>query len=578
MKNKKYFGNRNNKQRKTGKRIIYIIAIMILVLIPAILALASYMIRSSNILGANAIQVSLYYDNQLVDEKSDDPKRTDADELVTIFHSIINQLKKAENVPDSFEGFISYEVKISSRSESNCYCLDSVGNVFILSDSSYDAFLASQYAQALYESANAPNMYSTSDEIIIPYSSSWYYKNVLGNYVKAAELPATNNISEYNMSGTLGLTFETPPDSCLIEIYKSGIEVYEGDLNGLSSFSVEAGTSLQFEVSAKWEEKSDRDFYGEVFYNFKVLVRDRAEFILDKITVERGDFIIANCTNVYDVSKIKFNSEPSLNCTPIFYEDNGIVRALLPFSKDLKSGEYKLAFSYGATVENIIVTLEETQAGKNYTVSDSNYSVFVDLISQEAINKKEEVLNLSFNNTSNSIYFRNKFLDYKALGAQVLTKYSTVISTDIDSVDHITEGTQYVWLDNNYPTVRALNSGKVISEGNCKYLGNYVIIDHGIGLKTVYAHMSMTFVQSGDIVNIGEEIGLGGALNKVSPSGVYIMCFIYDVAIDFEHLAGKEVSFYYNFMDLSKFLSQRQTITQFMDLLEKNYAKLKITY
>jgi len=62
--------------------------------------------------------------------------------------------------------------------------------------------------------------------------------------------------------------------------------------------------------------------------------------------------------------------------------------------------------------------------------------------------------------------------------------------------------------------VKAADSGYVVlaSSGawNTGY-GNYVIIDHGNGFTTLYAHMSSIFVKSGENITRGEQIGLVGS-------------------------------------------------------------------
>jgi murein DD-endopeptidase MepM/ murein hydrolase activator NlpD len=59
--------------------------------------------------------------------------------------------------------------------------------------------------------------------------------------------------------------------------------------------------------------------------------------------------------------------------------------------------------------------------------------------------------------------------------------------------------------------VPAANRGKVVFAGDQGIYGNTVILDHGFGLFTLYAHLSQMAVAAGQIVEKGESIGKTGA-------------------------------------------------------------------
>lgn len=58
----------------------------------------------------------------------------------------------------------------------------------------------------------------------------------------------------------------------------------------------------------------------------------------------------------------------------------------------------------------------------------------------------------------------------------------------------------------------AANSGTVVTSGwSSKGYGNYVVINHGGGMSTLYAHMSKRLVSKGQTVSKGDVIGLVGS-------------------------------------------------------------------
>jgi len=64
--------------------------------------------------------------------------------------------------------------------------------------------------------------------------------------------------------------------------------------------------------------------------------------------------------------------------------------------------------------------------------------------------------------------------------------------------------------------VHAPNGGRVVLVGDLYYTGNTVVIDHGQGLVSLFAHLSAVNVQEGQDVTTGALIGLVGATGRVT--------------------------------------------------------------
>jgi murein DD-endopeptidase MepM/ murein hydrolase activator NlpD len=59
--------------------------------------------------------------------------------------------------------------------------------------------------------------------------------------------------------------------------------------------------------------------------------------------------------------------------------------------------------------------------------------------------------------------------------------------------------------------VPAANAGQVAFAGPLTIYGNAVILDHGLGLQTLYAHLSSIDVKVGDMVTKGQQLGHSGS-------------------------------------------------------------------
>ncbi len=64
--------------------------------------------------------------------------------------------------------------------------------------------------------------------------------------------------------------------------------------------------------------------------------------------------------------------------------------------------------------------------------------------------------------------------------------------------------------------VKASGDGTVVLATNLYYSGNIVILDHGGGLFTLYAHLSRIDVTKGDAIAAGQLLGLSGATGRVT--------------------------------------------------------------
>jgi len=64
--------------------------------------------------------------------------------------------------------------------------------------------------------------------------------------------------------------------------------------------------------------------------------------------------------------------------------------------------------------------------------------------------------------------------------------------------------------------IKAASDGIVADTGNYFYTGNTVIIDHGMGVFSLYAHMSKIMVHAGESVHRGQELGLVGMTGRVT--------------------------------------------------------------
>ncbi|MDX1701382.1 MAG: M23 family metallopeptidase [Melioribacteraceae bacterium] len=81
--------------------------------------------------------------------------------------------------------------------------------------------------------------------------------------------------------------------------------------------------------------------------------------------------------------------------------------------------------------------------------------------------------------------------------------------------------------------VKAMTDGKVLlSADNFYYAGNFIILDHGFGINSMYLHMSESLVKEGQFVKKGEVIGKVGTTGRSTGPHLHWTVQWYDKRVD----------------------------------------------
>ncbi|MFQ5852687.1 MAG: M23 family metallopeptidase, partial [Candidatus Binatia bacterium] len=99
-----------------------------------------------------------------------------------------------------------------------------------------------------------------------------------------------------------------------------------------------------------------------------------------------------------------------------------------------------------------------------------------------------------------------------------------------ETIDHAYHLGYDLAVTRNYP-IEAANHGVVVFTGNLGIFGNTVIIDHGLGIFTMYSHMSSIAVKKGNKVERKEVIGKTGETGLATGDHLHYAILIHGVPV-----------------------------------------------
>lgn len=379
---------------------------------------------------------------------------------------------------------------------------------------------------------------------VAPSSSEYFY--VLNSGAKVS-LSYDQNESEGSLiskNSNIYLSFDLAPDECTVALYSEDKTVFWGDLKSLAERSFEEYESLYCRITAKWKERRGT-LCGNANYMFTVEFNggesdDREpvdtepevkpfECFLDTDNIAVGEHIVIKMLNVTDRELIEISTTPEMPCTSNLIELDGAYYAFVAVPLDASPEIYFVNVKYGDELKTLQYTVSPRVCKeRNYDASDllikltrtqsalDEYRTIMQTISSLP-SQSSPSLDMAWDQESSVFRDSNIYLGfghYRTLGDG--TKYQ------MEGVDYrVTEG----------ESIPAVASGTVVYAGYSQYLGKYIVIDHGAGIKTYYAHLSALSLSDGDTVAVGESVGCAGKTGFTSTSGVYLMCTVNGVIV-----------------------------------------------
>ena len=544
---KKYLSKKNIK-----KFIGPIIIAILTVLIPLSIAICySQFIKSTQKIESPDISVSLYdADGKLIDSTTTQEDIVDASPLVSVFYKLSFSKVRAQK-PAEFDKKQNMSYTITYGSQKNTYkCYfeedstlsyleDESGGFFSPDALAYSIFLSSEYSETIYEGAVPPTLFTPLNEEILPNDVEWNYILADGSERLSKSYTLTDEVLTYRIAGAINVSFARKPDVCAITVKSlSGNTIFSGSPEDLASLTVEENTELLVSVNAKWKRGSDSTSYGYQHYDFKIICAEPSTFSISSTEAVGGQILLLTVSDVDDVDSIFYAPSTTLDdeeddaslkalyaYSPIFVKDGSNAYGLLPIPADIPDTEFTFSLSCGISKESITVSLKKSVP----TSVTTDSAMITDA-------QKAEFARILFylkHSRSNALLLKGDFAFPDTYGFTQTQKYNARINESFTLL-----GNSYTAGSKIGISVKSASIGIVSEVGYSPLLGNYVIVDHGMGILTWYCGLSDVSVYESDIVKKGDPIGRAGSSSLLCENGVNIICSVGGILVDPTELVG----------------------------------------
>ena len=476
-----------------------------------------------------------------------DKDNPDTEKMIDMFVRMNSKATSVTTLPDALSAKPFYLVEMSNGeieykykyyfdiTGADTYYEDGDGKVFSVTADAAAEFLATPYAASIYSGSSVPVLsISAGVKDVRPTAAKWAFKDAAGNLV---DVDCSSKIIEQNavypVEGGMEASFSIAPDYLHVEITSdpSGESLFNSDYENNAAFRFDGAAHANVKINAKWYHDDAREYEGEMSYAFSIEVSEAASFYLGADSIESGSAVAVTGVNVKDPSAIVFSSEPAISYKPVFYADGDYVRAIIPFSADsvtnVNGTSFKLTFKYGAVTQDLDLKVDyrDYQKGVNptYEVSEAVAALYSDATKQAA----NEALGAIFAAESPERYFEDAFIE--AVNSNMTRFFGREYTVNPGGASYRQNGVEYGAGDGT--AVANVAKGKVVYSGTLDITGNVVVIDHGFGLRTIYAHLGSVSVNVGDVVDQGAQIGTCGSTGFTNTAGVYVANYVGTVAV-----------------------------------------------
>ncbi len=242
------------------------------------------------------------------------------------------------------------------------------------------------------------------------------------------------------------------------------------------------------------------DGIAQYDYLFHVVVDPEPIISLSDLQPSQGGLVLIDIENVSKATEIQVisNFKPSA-----IYRTAHSAQFYLPMAYQSEAKNYGLQIVVGEDVFDYALDVQ------TYAFKESHFTVPVSISSgtvgnQDAVKQYRDAIYPTYVSFVEEVYWKGPFI-IPVEGARISSTFG-----EKRFVNNAKNPTRHSGIDYAIACgtdVYASNAGIVEFADFLIMIGNTIVIDHGLGLKTYYEHMEDIVIKAGDIVEKGQLIG-----------------------------------------------------------------------
>lgn len=202
---------------------------------------------------------------------------------------------------------------------------------------------------------------------------------------------------------------------------------------------------------------------------------------------------------------------------------------LVPVPLDTKPGTYNIAVRMGGEERAAPVNVKEyTFRTIHLTLPEGKVTLSPDNLARA---QKEAELLGGIWPLSTSVAWEGGFIN--PTGTEISTEFglNRIMNEKRNSVH---KGTDFRGKAGT--PVRSINSGRVVLSAELFFGGNTLVVDHGMGLYSIYMHLSKFNASKGDTVSKGDVLGFVGSTGRATGPHLHMSVKLNGVSVNPESL------------------------------------------